>query len=537
MRARARRWPARGLRGLRALLAAHRWFAIVVAVAAALRVVVALGYPPAMFFNDSYNYITDSVFRVPDVVRANGYPFFLAALLPAHSLALVTAVQAAMGLAIGIGIYALLRRRGLPWWGASIPALPVLFDVWELQLEHMIAADTLFTLLTMATLILACWWDRPPLWALIVAGLLTGYSATVRSVGEPMIIVLAVGLLLRKVGWRRVAAVTAAGLVPIAGYVVWFHAHYGGYQLTQSSGTFLYARVSSFSDCQKMNPAPDLRVLCDSRPPGQREAAQEYLWANDTPLGKLTPTNNIYRFTPQIESLTSQFAKRAILSQPLDYAAIVADDTWRTFGWTRFRSDLAGSGDKFRFEPTVLPVPTWVTRNKLNRAAATDYGGATFGRPAVVQPWARFLWHYERFAYLPGSLLGGILLTGLAGIVLAARRKRARDPARERWGWGGLGLLPWLAGAALITLPPLTAGFSYRYVLAAVPAACLAAGLAFAGRGSLLTWLKNRKPTPQASLTPAFPRRLPRSAPSAVGLGGEGPWGSQLITARCGALG
>src|SRR5207302_1471631 len=82
----------------------------------------------------------------------------------------------------GIGIYALLRRRGLPWWGASIPALPVLFDVWELQLEHMIAADTLFTLLTMATLVLACWWDRPPLWALIVAGLLTGYSATVRSV-------------------------------------------------------------------------------------------------------------------------------------------------------------------------------------------------------------------------------------------------------------------------------------------------------------------------------------------------------------------
>ena len=43
----------------------------------------------------------------------------------------------------------------------------------------------------------------------------------------------------------------------------------------------------------------------------------------NTPLGKLTGTNNIYRFTPQIESLTSQFAKRAILSQPLDYVAIV----------------------------------------------------------------------------------------------------------------------------------------------------------------------------------------------------------------------
>jgi hypothetical protein len=344
---------------------------------------------------------------------------------------------------------------------------------------------------------------------LIVAGLLTGYSATVRSVGEPMIVILVVGMVLRRAGWRRVAAVAAAGLAPIAGYGVWFHARYGGYELTQSSGTFLYSRVSSFADCQKMDPAPGIRVLCDSRPPGQREGSQEYLWANDTPLGALTGVNNIYRFTPHINALTSQFAKRAIVSQPLDYVAVVADDTWRTFGWTRFKSDLAGSGDKFRFEPTVEPVPTWVTGNADNRAAAMRYGGPAFGRPAVVQPWARFLWHYERFGYLPGSLLGGFLLTGLAGIVLAARRRRVRDPARERWGWGGLGLLPWLAGATLIILPPMTAGFSYRYALAAVPATCLAAGLAFAGRGSFLpggrtehppvlraglfTWLRDRK--------------------------------------------
>ena len=59
------------------------------------------------------------------------------------------------------------------------------------------------------------------------------------------------------------------------------------------------------------------------------------------------------------------------------------------------------------------------------------------------------------------------MLIGAAGVLARWRR------------WGGVGLLPWLVGALLIVLPPMTAGFSYRYVLAAAPAACLAAGLAF----------------------------------------------------------
>jgi hypothetical protein len=72
--------------------------------------------------------------------------------------------------------------------------------------------------------------------------------------------------------------------------------------------------------------------------------------------------------------------------------------------------------------------------------------------------------------YLRGTLLGIIVLIGAAGLVARWRR------------WGGIGLLPWLVGALLIVAPPMTAGFGYRYVLAAVPAACLAAGLAFTRR-------------------------------------------------------
>ncbi len=62
------------------------------------------------------------------------------------------------------------------------------------------------------------------------------------------------------------------------------------------------------------------------------------------------------------------------------------------------------------------------------------------------------------------------MLIGAAGVVARWRR------------WGGAGLLPWMVGGLLIVLPAMTAGFSYRYVLAALPPACLAAGLAFARR-------------------------------------------------------
>jgi type III secretory pathway component EscS len=463
----------------------------VLAVAALLRIVVMLGYPPAMFFNDSYNYMTDAVTAVPDGVRSSGYPLFLRVLEPLHSLNVVTGLQALMGLAMGTAIYALLRRRGLPWWGATLCALPVLFDVFELQLEHMVASDVLFYTLLTAAVVLLCWWDRPPVAVAALVGLLVGYAATVRNVGEIMLVFIVIGMLARRMGWRRIAATVIVGVVPIVGYMVWFHASYGKYAMNEATGTFLYSRVQSFADCAKMGPPANLRVLCDDRPPSHRPNSQEYLWSNQTPLGRLTGPDNTRRFTPQIESLTMKFAKLAIEKQPLDYARVVARDVLTTFGPTRANANndignLEGSGSKFQFERTVWPVPGWVTDNTANREAARDFGGADYGEPSVVQPWARFLWLYQH-VYLRGPLLFVYVLTGFVGIVLSARRK-------ARFGWGGLGLLPWLTAVALIVLPPMTSGFSYRYALAAVPTACLAAGLAFAGRGNLVSWLRARIP-------------------------------------------
>jgi hypothetical protein len=87
-----------------------------------------------------------------------------------------------------------------------------------------------------------------------------------------------------------------------------------------------------------------------------------------------------------------------------------------------------------------------------------------------VQPYARWLVTYQRYAYLPGTLLGVILLAGLA--VMAVRRRVL-----------GAGL-PWTFAMTILVVPPLVADFDLRYLVPAVPVACLAAVLAFAPRSA-----------------------------------------------------
>ncbi len=81
-------------------------------------------------------------------------------------------------------------------------------------------------------LVLLCWWDRPLLAVAGLAGLATGYAATVRSVGEPLLVIVVLSMMLHRMGWRRIAAAAVASVAPIAGYMVWFYSHTGQYALT-----------------------------------------------------------------------------------------------------------------------------------------------------------------------------------------------------------------------------------------------------------------------------------------------------------------
>ena len=463
--------PAVIWRSITRLIAGNRLFAVALIPALALRVAAELGYRWQSWFNDAFSYVRAAVTLTPNTTRPSGYPLYLWLLSPAHSYLLVTASQHLMGLLVAVMIYALARHRfGVRAWIAVLATLPVLYDGFEIQLEHLIMADTLFLFLTMAAVTIALWSPRPSWRACLAAGLLLGASTLVRPTGLPLLAVLALYVLIANWrSWRSlVAGLVACGVafaVPVLGYEAWYKSAHGEFAMTDSTGIFLYSRVMTFADCSRMSLPTDLLPLCTSVPPGQRPIAQAYIWSPGSPLDRYSEP----MFSPAVNQLAERFAVAAVEAQPLDYARAVWDDTVRSFEWNRSVFPNGQTYDAYLFSTRPLAVP-----------AGSPYGGYSSveayyarGNPAtvVVNPFAAVIRDYQRYGWLPGTVYGLILLVGLFGII------------RRRRGAGGAAVLPWLCSVALIVVPAATAEFDYRYVTTAVPFACLAVAMAFGTTG------------------------------------------------------
>ncbi|GGL11851.1 hypothetical protein [Planomonospora parontospora] len=479
--------PPTGARArLRAFLHRHRVFAVVLAAAFALRVVTMLGYGPALWFNDSYEYVSGAVNPDrPSALRPNGYSFWLLLLRPFHSFSLVAFTQHLMGLAVGVLVYALLRRRfALPGWGAALAAVPVLFDAYQIQLEHLIMSDTMFMLLVVGVITLVLW-HRRMTWPMgAVIGLLLALTALTRSIGLPILALVVVYLLVKRSGWKPVAAMVTACAIPVAGYMAWFASAHGNVAMTNSDGAILYMRTAMFADCSKMEIDKrrelELALLCISDPPDKRLFGQMYLWWARN--GQRFHAFGVgTTFTPEMNKTAGDFAKRAILSQPGDYLGVVARDFFRAFRWDRPRFPDANTYRQYEFLPENKVLPAWSSP----KGSTTDRDAQIYdpglptaqieGRLRVIgtdvhDPWAAFMQGYQRVVRLPGIVLGALLLIGLGGVAV-------------RWRTlGGPVLLPWLAAFGLILAPAATAEFDYRYLLPAVPLACLAAAITLARR-------------------------------------------------------
>jgi hypothetical protein len=478
-----RAMPAGIRRSASGLLARHRLFGLALIPALLLRVDAELGYRWQSWFNDSFNYMTTAVTMRLDPTRVDGYSVYLWLLSPFHSYALVTISQHIMGLLIAVMIYALARHRfRAPSWVAVLATLPVLYDGFEIQLEHLIMGDTLFLFLVMAAITLVLWSPRPPVRACLPAGLLLGLSAVVRSTGLPLIAVFAVYLIIRFALDRRWLSLVAGAVaccvafaLPVVAYEGWYSAQHGEFTTTDSIGVFLYSRVMTFADCSKLQLPADLLSLCTTVPPDRRPLAQDYIWDPSSPLDRFPAP----KFTPLPNKLAEQFAIKAIEGQPLAYARTVFDDTWRSFDWTRTAFPNANTYDEYLFGYHSLAVPAGRPYGGYSSTAAYYVRGNP--RTAVVDPFAAAIRLYQRYIWLPGTVYGLILLVGLAGLVLAWRRV------------GAEALLPWACSVVLIVTPAATAEFDYRYVLTAVPFGCLAAAMAFGRDTAGGRWLARRR--------------------------------------------
>jgi hypothetical protein len=443
----------------------HWLFGVALAAAIVLRVLAMLAFRPVMWFGgDSASYLATGLRLVPDPSRVGGYGFGLWVLRPLHSFTAVAAVQHLGGLAIGALIYLLAVRHQVPKWAAVLAAAPVLFDAFEIQLESDAVPDLAFGLMVVISLYLML---LPPgerrLARAAGAAFLLGVAAIFWPVGLALLAVLLVAVIVRRQGWRVLVVAAVAGVcgsVPVLGYAGWFDLHEHQFTLTRSDGVYLWSRTMSFADCAAIRPPADERALC---PPagGARQAASLYIWDGDSPLLRMPGG----RFSARTNALALDFALRAIAAQPGGYLAAVGHDVALSFYWDRPVHPDAGIVDRYQFADAAT---AWVPAGMRTIGGGTVAGdqAAYAGSPSptrAVRPFAEWLVSYQRYVYLRGTLLSVIVLGGL--VVMVARRT-----------WAAA--LPWAFAVTILVVPPMIADFDLRYLVPAVPAACLAAALA-----------------------------------------------------------
>ncbi|MFF0577556.1 hypothetical protein [Streptosporangium saharense] len=178
----------------------HRLFLTVLLVAVALRVLTVMGYPPVVWFEDSFDYVGVAERPQPYAVRPSGYPLLLWLLRPLHSFAAVAILQHLMGLATGVTVYALVRRRapGARAGWAVLAAAPVLLDAYQIFFEHTVLSDVPFTFLVVTAVAVVLWSPGITPGRTATAGLLLAVATLTRSIGLVLLPLLAAHLLLTR---------------------------------------------------------------------------------------------------------------------------------------------------------------------------------------------------------------------------------------------------------------------------------------------------------------------------------------------------
>ena len=304
----------------------HRLFTIAACLSIIPRFIASMGFKPALLIQDSFSYMEEGIHVKLGQLRPAGYPMMLRILEPFHSLLLVTTVQHIMGIVLGAIIYAVLRTRGLPAWGATLATVPTLFDSRQIWLESSILPDTLFTLVLMIAVAILIVRPKPGIGAAVIVGVLVAYASVIRGNGAPVFVVIVAFLLVRRVGWRVITACVTAFAIPLLAYMTWFYVDIGQFNITNSSGLFLWSRTMSFANCSIIKPPANLVPLCPENQP-DHPTGPTPPWSVEAVVNQRTPAD--YLWDPGVwyqhdahpgvnaynNKLAMEFAERAILDR------------------------------------------------------------------------------------------------------------------------------------------------------------------------------------------------------------------------------
>jgi hypothetical protein len=494
-----------------------------------LRLLSLIAYRPALLYIDTLKYLYNA-WPGSDPL---GYKGVLKAILLVGNLETVAAVQHLVGLAMGVAIDALLLRRGARRWVAAMAAAPVLLDAYELQIEQTIMPDVWFEALIVAGLVLLLWHPGLPAWAIALAGITLGLSATVWQGGEFLVLPGAVYVLIavkgageESGGWRR--AIGGAGLLcaafalPVLGYMTASRALSGHFWLSRSGTTALYGRVAEAADCATLKLPADERPLCPT-------ASQKALGPDGLEHDPSSPLNT-YVAPPGQSGLVSAFTRAVITQQPWRVLSAYATDVARLFAMHRITSPGDTPISRWQFQtsyPTyenyvrVSPQNVIIVGLKLQNTAAVNYvtyeplHSSFGGKATVIRPPAAFLRSYQLDGgFTPGPFYLAAALLGLAGTLSLTRRgtfRRARPADRDL----ALGCCMFFITAAVILLASDIPEFSWRYQIPAIvtlpPAGALGIAVILAQVGSRTA----RRTVADAPAGPAITPAAPDPATSA----------------------
>jgi hypothetical protein len=311
----------------------------------------------------------------------------------------------------------------------------------------------------------------------IGAGLVLGSSATLRQVGEILVLPAAVYVACVTKGLRpraaTIALFVAAFAVPIVGYSTISLISTGHFRLSHSGSSSLYGRTAADADCATLNLASYQRGLCPTT--AQQTLGPDGLEHDpQSPLKIYEPPAGVNRAV-----IITDFTHRVITQQPFRVAVGWASDAAKLFALTRDGRPGDTPISRWQFQtgfPTFDGVIELGPGNQILRGGyqlpagtiasplLTPLPGSLNSRAGVTKPLASFLHGYQlRGGYTPGPLYALAVLAALAGLILGARR---RAPAARRAA--AAAAFAFLAtGAAVLAMSDLFE-FSWRYQLPAL---------------------------------------------------------------------